>query len=114
LPQTFQPRVEVKHVFFDYGDGHAVLEGLDLRIEVGEKVALVGVSGSGKSTIAKLIARLYDVGDGAVCIGGTDVRHIQLQSLRTKVCYLMQEPMLFDRSLRENLLLGNPGATEGK
>jgi ABC-type multidrug transport system fused ATPase/permease subunit len=112
LAQTFQPHITVKHVSFHYNGAQPVLEGLNLQLEAGEKVALVGVSGSGKSTIAKLISRLYDVEDGTVCVGGIDVRRIQLQSLRTKVCYLMQDPILFDRTLRENLLLGNPNAPE--
>ena len=80
-------------------------------VEAGEKVALVGVSGSGKSTVAKLIARLYDVNQGVVRIDGTDVRDLRLESLRTRICYLMQEAVLFDRTLKENLLLGKPSAT---
>jgi len=75
-----------------------VLDGLDLRLEPGEKVALVGFSGSGKSTIAKLIARLYDVSKGAVCIDGIDVRSVRLESLRTKVSYVLQDAVLFDRT----------------
>jgi len=70
-----------------------------------------GVSGSGKSTIAKLIARLYDVNQGVVRIDGIDVRDLRLESLRTRICYLMQEAVLFDRTVRENLLLGKPSAT---
>lgn len=111
LPHPFRGAVEMERVLFRYSGGHSVLDGLDLTIEAGEKVALVGVSGSGKSTIAKLIARLYDVNQGAVRIGGMDVRGIQLVSLRTNVSYLMQDAVLFDRTLKENLLLGNPSAT---
>ena len=88
-----------------------MLEGLNLKLEPGEKVALVGTSGSGKSTIAKLVARLYDVNDGAVYIDGVDVRNVRLASLRMKLCYLMQDAVLFDRTLKENLLLGKPSAT---
>jgi len=98
-------------VSFSYGQGTPVVDGLGLKLEAGEKVALVGVSGSGKSTITKLIARLYDVNQGAVYIDGIDVRDARLESLRTKVCYLMQDAVLFDRTLRENLLLGKPSAT---
>jgi ABC-type multidrug transport system fused ATPase/permease subunit len=71
----------------------------------------VGISGSGKSTIAKLIARLYDVKQGVVTVDGVDVRRVLLGSLRTAVCYLMQDAVLFDRTLEENLLLGNTSAT---
>src|SRR5229473_5251087 len=98
-------------VSFSYDRGPRVFEGLDLKLEAGEKVALVGVSGSGKSTIAKLIARLYDVNQGTVYIDGIDVRDVRLESLRMKVCYLMQDAVLFDRTLKENLLLGKSSAT---
>src|SRR5467141_2861100 len=103
--------VEMKRVSFSYRSRQPVLQELDLRLEAGEKVALVGISGSGKSTIAKLIARLYDTERGTVCIDGTDVRKVRLESLRTRVCYVMQEGILFDRTLKENLLLGRPSAT---
>jgi len=112
---NFLPRsagyAELKGVCFSYRNGPLVLDGLDLRLEPGEKVALVGFSGSGKSTIAKLIARLYDVSKGAVCIDGIDVRSVRLKSLRTKVSYVLQDAVLFDRTLKENLLLGNPSAS---
>jgi len=104
-------RVEIDGVSFSYGNRHAVLERIELKLEAGEKVALVGVSGSGKSTLVKLLARLYDVTSGAVYIDGIDVRNIRLDCLRTKVCYVMQDTILFDRTLRENLLLGKPSAT---
>ncbi len=98
-------------VSFAYRNGPPVLNGLDLKLEAGEKVALVGVSGSGKSTIARLIARLYDADKGALYIDGIDTRDIRLKSLRTNICYLMQDTILFDRTLKENLLLGKPSAT---
>jgi ATP-binding cassette subfamily B protein len=86
--------------------------GLDLRIQPGEKVALIGSSGSGKSTLTRLIVRLHDVSAGAVHIDGVDVRALTLRSLRTRLCYVPQEPVLFDRSLKENLLLANPAASD--
>jgi len=70
-----------------------------------------GLAVAAKSTIAKLIARLYDAQNGAVFIDGMDVRNVRLESLRTRVCYVMQEGILFDRTLRENVLLGKPTAT---
>src|SRR5437588_4942351 len=103
--------VEMENVHFSYGNRKATLEGLNLKLEAGEKVALVGVSGSGKSTIAKLIARLYDVNRGCVYIDGIDIRNVSLESLRAKVCYLMQDAVLFDRTLKENLILANPSAS---
>jgi ABC-type bacteriocin/lantibiotic exporter with double-glycine peptidase domain len=112
LPSPMRGCVEMRGVSFSYTDRQPVLQGLDLKLEAGIKVGLVGVSGCGKSTIAKLIARLYDVSSGAVYIDGMDVRELRLACLRTKVCYVMQDAVLFDRPLRENLLLGNPSATK--
>jgi ABC-type bacteriocin/lantibiotic exporter with double-glycine peptidase domain len=111
LPSPSRGYVELQGVSFSYGKGTPVVDGFELKLEAGEKVALVGISGSGKSTITKLIARVYDVNQGAVYIDGMDVRNVRLESLRTKVCYLMQDAVLFDRTLRENLLLGMPSAT---
>jgi ABC-type bacteriocin/lantibiotic exporter with double-glycine peptidase domain len=111
LPSPSRGYVELQGVSFSYGKGTPVVDGLGLKLEAGEKVALVGISGSGKSTVTKLIARLYDVNEGAVYIDGIDVRDVRLESLRTKVCYLMQDAVLFDRTLKENLLLGKPSAT---
>src|SRR5207245_3378820 len=108
FPSPIRGYVEMDSVSFAYRDGESVLDGIHLKLEPGEKIALVGMSGSGKSTIAKLIARLYDVNRGTVYIDGMDVRNLRLESLRTRVCYLLQDAVLFDRTLKENLLLGNP------
>lgn len=114
LPSPMRGCVEMRGVSFSYSNRQPVLRGLDLKLEAGIKVGLVGVSGSGKSTIAKLIARLYDVNSGNVYIDGIDIRELRLGCLRTKVCYIMQDAVLFDRPLRENLLLGNPSATKAQ
>jgi len=111
FPTRIRGYVEMDNVCFSYKSAESVLDGIHLKLGPGEKIALVGMSGSGKSTIAKLIARLYDVNGGAVCIDGIDVRNIRLGSLRTKVCYLLQDAVIFDRTVKENLLLGNPSAT---
>ena len=112
--QTLQsnvPAIDLKEVCFDYHSDRKVLETINLRVLPGERVALVGTSGNGKSTIAKLLARLYDVRSGAVLVDGTDVRDIKLKSLRSSVIYVPQDPVLFNVTLRENLLFGNPRAT---
>ncbi len=111
LPSPTRGHVEMRGVSFSYSDRRSVLQGFNLKLEAGIKVGLVGVSGSGKSTAAKLMARLYDVDSGAVYIDGIDVRDLRLGCLRTKVCYVIQDAVLFDRTLKENVLLGNPSAT---
>lgn len=98
-------------VTFGYKTHPPLLSHLALYIAAGQKVALVGMSGSGKSTITKLVTRLYDTQQGAVQVDGVDVRNVQLESLRANVCLLMQDTILFDRSLKENLLLARPDAT---
>jgi ATP-binding cassette subfamily B protein len=88
------------------------LKSVNLRIAPGERVALAGTSGNGKSTIARLIARLYDTRGGTVLVDGIDVRDIKLKSLRSSVIFVPQDPVLFDVTLRENLRYGNPWATD--
>jgi ABC-type multidrug transport system fused ATPase/permease subunit len=104
--------IELEDVSFNYNLERPVLNAVNLRVNSGERIALVGTSGNGKSTIAKLVARLYDARAGKVLIEGIDVRDITLKSLRSSVIFVPQEPVLFDVTLRENLLYGNPGATE--
>lgn len=104
--------VELKDVGFGYVSDRAVLSALNLRVNAGERVAIAGGSGNGKSTIAKLVARLYDARSGAVLIEGSDVRDVALKSLRSSVIFVPQDPVLFDLTLRENLLYGNARATE--
>lgn len=109
-------RVELRDVRFRYPDAGAadppVLSGLSLRIEPGETLALVGLTGSGKSTVAQLIPRFYDITAGAVEIDGTDVRRLERGVLRREVAVAFEEPILFSASVRENVALGRPDATE--
>jgi subfamily B ATP-binding cassette protein MsbA len=104
--------IELKNVSFSYHTDRPVLSGFSLHINAGEKVAIAGTSGHGKSTIARLVARLYDVRSGEVFVEGTDVRDIKLKSLRSSVILVPQEPVLFDLTLRENVLYGNPSARQ--
>ena len=106
------PAIELKKVSFSYDSDRPVLNAISLHVDSGERIALAGMSGNGKSTIAKLVARLYDTRAGSVLVEGTDVRDIKLKSLRSSVVFVPQEPVLFDVTLRENLLYGNPQATE--
>jgi ATP-binding cassette subfamily B protein len=100
-------------VHFTYpGSNRHVLRGFDLTISPGETVALVGATGAGKTTVATLLARLQDVTGGRVMLDGHDVRDLTLRSLRAQVGVAFEEPTLFSASVRENLLIGHPDATE--
>lgn len=111
LPPNTSGAIELKDVLFSYHADRPLLSGINLRIDPGERVALVGRSGNGKSTIARLVARLYDARAGTVFVDGFDVRDIQLKSLRSSIIFVPQDPVLFDLTLRENLLYGNFKAT---
>lgn len=99
-------------VSFSFTGDRTVFEHLDLAIAPGEKVALVGPSGAGKSTITKLILRLHDVTSGAIRIDGQDIRTVTQDSLRSHIAFVPQEPVLFHRSLKENIRYGRPDATD--
>ncbi|MGH9172101.1 MAG: ABC transporter ATP-binding protein [Acidimicrobiales bacterium] len=104
--------VSFEGVDFKYpnGDRPLVLEGFDLHIRPGETVAMVGRTGSGKSTVARLISRIYDVTAGAVKIDGTDVRDYTVESLRAQVGMVLDEPFLFSLPVRDNIAYGRPDA----
>jgi ATP-binding cassette subfamily B protein len=103
--------VSFDSVYFSYTDGGPpVLSGLDLRLRPGEVVAMVGRTGSGKSTVARLLTRFYDVDAGAVRIDGRDVRRLTLASLRSKIGIVLDEPFLFSVSIRDNIAYGRPDA----
>ena len=104
--------IEFRDVSFSYRVDRPVLNSISLRVNAGERVALTGTSGNGKSTIARLMARLYDAQAGAVLIDGIDVCDIRLKSLRSSIIFVPQDPLLFDVTLRENLLYGNPLASQ--
>ena len=88
------------------------MDGLSLKVNAGERVALVGPSGSGKTTLVSLLPRLYDVSEGAIRIDGRDLRDFKKQPLRESIGIVQQDSFLFSGSLRENLRYGRPGATD--
>lgn len=98
-------------VSLDYGAGREVLRRVHFRAHAGERVAIVGVSGSGKSSLLKLIPRLHEPGEGTVFIDGRDVRSLTLQSLRGAISFVPQEPVLFQGTLRQNLRHGRAAAS---
>jgi ATP-binding cassette subfamily B protein len=105
-------RLELVDVGFRYPDSSDwVLRHVDLVVEPGETVALVGATGSGKSVLVSLLSRLYDVTEGRILIDGTDVRDLSLPALRQAIATAFEDPTLFSMSVAENLRLGNPGAS---
>jgi len=103
--------LQFKAVEFGYGR-QTTLFVPSLRIDTGEKIAIIGENGAGKSTFARLIPRVYNVGSGSISVGGVDIRDIQLKSLRSRVCYLPRDPVLFDGSFESNLRFVRPEASE--
>ena len=100
-------------VDFDYGE-KPVLRGINLTIKNGQIVALVGKSGSGKTTITNLLLRFYDPQRGSVCIGGTDIRQVSTKDLRDNIALVTQETILFNDTIGRNIALGKPGATKAQ
>ena len=105
-------RVRFEGVEFSYGDGAPVLAGIDLDVEPGRTVALIGHTGSGKTTLASLVPRFYEVTGGRVTVDGADVREVELTSLRREIGIVAQDPFLFSATVRENIAFGAPGATD--
>ncbi len=104
--------IDFSNASFRYPNGVSVFENLKLDIKAGQKVGLVGHSGAGKTTITKLLLRFYDVSAGGIQIDGQDIRNITQDDLRRAISYVPQEPLLFHRSIRENIAYGKEGATE--
>lgn len=102
--------VEFSNVHFGYEE-EEVIHGVNLSLKQGTTTALVGESGSGKSTLAKLLVHYYDLNDGSIKIGGQDITNMSLEALNNQVAYVAQEQFLFNTSLYENILIGNPNAT---
>lgn len=107
-------RVEFDRVSFSYPDGEPVLKDVSFRIEPGETLAIVGETGAGKSTIAKLLSRLYDPTSGTVRIDGTDLRKIRGSSLRSHMGVVLQDTFLFTGTIEENIRYGRPDATHAE
>lgn len=106
--------IQFDHVTFSYQPGTPVLNDLSVDIKKGETVALVGLSGSGKSTIIKLLPRFYDVQQGAIRIDGTDIRQVSARSLREQISLVTQDTILFAETVRENIAAGHPEYTQAQ
>ncbi len=103
-------KIDFENVSFAYSEGRVIFENLTLHVAAGERIGIVGHSGAGKSTITKLLLRFTDVSDGAIKIDGQDVRNVTQDNLHSAISYVPQEPLLFHRTIRQNISYGNPDA----
>ncbi len=116
-PRTFPPEgargaVAMRGVGFRYRAGMAVLRGIDLTVPAGAKIAIVGPTGAGKTTFASLLPRFYDPTEGRIEIDGVDLREYSLKSLRRQIALVLQPPLIFPLSVRDNIAYGRPGADD--
>ena len=107
-------RVQFSDVTFGYDPAKSVLQDINLDVPAGSMIAIVGPTGSGKSTLVSLISRFYDPQKGRILIDGADIRDVKLTSLRGQITYVFQETFLFSATVANNIAYGNPGATQGE
>ena len=110
--ENVRGRISLEHVTFSYEEGHEILHDISLNIEKGKKLALVGPSGGGKTTICHLIPRFYALRNGSIKIDGTDINDVTMESLRRNIGIVQQDVFLFNGTIRENILYGCPNATQ--
>jgi len=110
--KPIQGSVEFKNVTFGYTEDVNVLKNVDFTVKEGETIALVGPTGAGKSTVVNLVSRFYDVKDGQILVDGTDIRSVELESLRTQMGVMTQDNYIFSGTIRENIMYGKLDATE--
>jgi ABC-type multidrug transport system fused ATPase/permease subunit len=108
---AFRGRIELRDVRFRYAPDHPVLHGVNLTVEAGQRVAIVGATGGGKSTLLALLLRLYDPTSGSILIDGRDIRGVTARSLRDQISLVPQDPVLFHAPVWENIAYGRPGAS---
>jgi len=114
--ELVKPRgaISFNNVSFSYNNKHNVLSNINVKIQSGKNIALVGPSGGGKTTFCSLIPRFYEVSEGSITIDGIDIRDIKLKSLRKSIGIVQQDVYLFSGSIKENILYGRPGASENE
>jgi ATP-binding cassette subfamily B protein len=112
--ENIKGKIEFKNIFFGYNKEKIIFENLNLKINPGEYIALVGASGSGKSTICNLIPRFYDVLSGEILIDNINVKNIKIKSLRENIGFVHQDAFLFSGTIKGNILFGKIGATDAE
>lgn len=105
-------RVDLEHVYFSYTDEQRLIEDFNLHVKPGQRIAIVGPTGCGKTTLINLLMRFYDVKAGRICVDDTDIRHVTRESLRESFGMVLQETWLHSGTIRENICMGKPDATE--
>src|SRR5947199_2747261 len=110
-PQRFRGEITFENVWMSYVPGQPVLKGINLHLSPGRRIALVGLSGGGKTTLVKLISRFYDIQQGVIKIDGVDSRLYPLDVLRNNVSMVLQDSVLFEGTIRENIAIGQPKAS---
>src|SRR6266581_953807 len=110
-PQRFRGEITFENVWMSYVPGQPVLKGINLHLSPGKRIALVGLSGGGKTTLVKLISRFYDIQQGVIKIDGVDIRLFPLDVLRNNISMVLQDSILFEGTIRENIAIGRPGAS---
>ena len=110
--KTTNPTVSFKDVHFSYGEKRKILNGITFTVPAGKKVAVVGASGAGKSTIMKILFRFYEPSEGQIFIDGQDIKQLSQESLRSHIGIVPQDTVLFNTSLKENIRYGNPNAND--
>ena len=111
-PADIRGDIAFERVFFHYVEGTPVLRGLDLRVAAGRKVAIVGATGSGKTTVVNLLTRFYEVVDGRITVDGVDIRDIPKKTLRRSIAIVLQDTVLFHDTIRANIKYGRPEASD--
>ena len=112
--KSIKKNIEFRDVVFSYKSGRQILKGINFNVPVGQKVALVGNSGGGKTTVCSLIPRLYDIDEGSILIDGKDIRAFTLESLREQIAMVFQDNFLFEGTIRDNLMFGRMSASEAE
>ncbi len=104
--------IEFSHVWFEYEEGQPVLKDFNLKVNANETIALVGNSGGGKSTVVSLLPRFYDINSGSIKVNGEDIRNLDIENLRNNISFVFQDNYLFTGTIKENILMGKPNASE--